>query len=455
MRILPVTPSLARHFFLTALLFAFMPANLAGQSNIFVSDQSGTIYRAEVTDPSGTLSVFLPAETNAGSMAFDRENQRLYFVERNSPNPERILRVSVASASPNPEEVILNLENAQSLAFDSAQQLLFYIAGDSVTRTIFSLDVSNASAVPQTVYAGNSVQEPLEIALDRINQRVIWFETDVQEFRNRDYAGQETPGLGLSLPQAFISGLAFDAESQRMFWSDGNALSVNSAEFDGANQQTLIEDELVDQIDFDPSTSPVTVYGSDGELSRVVRVQAGSPPITVLSSNDGLSSTLDVVFAEAPPTPTPTPTAPINLTPSTQLTEPPAVEVTRRRAKLIFQPFEDVLLEEEAFAMFEEAFGEEFVAFARNTQPIFRYRVQVNAPRKRNNIRRQVKRNEITLRRLRPGNYSVRYRAIAFEKRPRRAQRRLRARGVPKFRANNKQVYSTNFSPSAGFTISK
>lgn len=97
--------------------------------------------------------------------------------------------------------------------------------------------------------------------------------------------------------------------------------------------------------------------------------------------------------------------------------------------------------------------SQKFAELAAGENLVVRYDVRVNAAKKRDSRKLLSKRNELTVKNLKPGNYSVNYSAVAFQKKSKKQIQKAKSNGKTGFTASFKKVFSTNFSPSAGFTI--
>lgn len=119
------------------------------------------------------------------------------------------------------------------------------------------------------------------------------------------------------------------------------------------------------------------------------------------------------------------------VTPKTTLTDPPFVEVENRNVTFTFVPFTKAEKKAATNAIMQRA--------KKPVKYTFKYNLEIkkDGAKKKDTISKSSKRNELTVKNLKPGSYSARYRVEIFKKE--------NGRTVPQGK--------TKFSPSAAFTV--
>jgi hypothetical protein len=444
----------------------FLSAALA--QDIFVLEDGNAVLIKTSLTP-GVRTVLKSSLGRVGGIAVHSTSGDIYYTTNStSATIGAIKRVN--SDGTNETTVASGLAFPTGIALLETTNELYYVQKES-TPTIYMVATDGLSA-PVRIMSGVAGQGPIDLDVDAANSLVYWTDERGPSVRRSNLDGS-SPVTVSNVISGDISGIAVDPANSRVFWLDQIGTEVSFASTSGpfpVNGSTSLSDPSIGLggLTVDETVSPVRLYWTNASNSKVSTAPHQGTATSLLVSTNGVAGPIDIDLAHIVPSPTPTstptqtetpiftstpvPTAtPVSLilSPGITIDDPPDVSVTARTAKLVFQNF-------------TQAINTDSISGALNYLPelleanaalTIRYDVHVTASKKRESQKLLSKRNELTLTRLAPGNYSVNYSAGAYTKKSKTQIQKAAAQGKTGFTDKYKKVFSTNFSPSAAFAI--
>jgi hypothetical protein len=298
------------------------------------------------------------------------------------------------------------------------------------------------------------VREPRFFQVDEENEKIIWYDTSGPSVRTANLDGG-APEIVLSdLPDTEVSGMVLDPVNRILYRSFLTTNSIQSFNIDTLAIETVVTDPSIGvglTVDF--ASGPAVLYWIGSDFQGIYSSEVGSGIATeILNFNSGVFFPEHIAFAV--PEGTGNEKDDGILDPDVVLDAAPSVSVTLRAAKIIMRLF-TFADENPEPAMFDDSLSRFEAMAARNGNLVIRYDVRLTGERARDSAKKLSKKNEVTFKKLRPGAYTTNYKAIAFKKRTKKAKQKLLARGKSKFVSSFRPAFSTNFSPSAGFQITR
>jgi len=193
------------------------------------NDSSGNISSVNF-DGSGTTAVLTNTLNEFGpfqAMEIDSENERIYFATRFS-----VYSIDYMGGDEN-RLTDNNTGTNRNLALDTENGKVYFTNYFGTELHEMDLDGSN-----KVVHPFGTQREALYISKDVVNNTVYAHHflgaASVQKI-NLD--NQEVSDVFLNLTRP--SGIAFDYNNQKMFWTDNEEGTINSVDIDGSNQKLL------------------------------------------------------------------------------------------------------------------------------------------------------------------------------------------------------------------------
>ena len=413
--------SLYDRIFTLALVFCLVvaPLPVESQPTLFVTD-GGNLFSVD-TLPFGVSTLTLPSEAlSPGGMAISPKRASLYF----SGSSFEILQTSFGA------------DTATTIVSTPGfPHAIDYYEGDESTTTDDALIYYEGSPSNHVVSLNLDTMTPTTIITDEIQDIVVDPEMDklfLADFNDGEIAMTDIDGsnrVTVVAPgfSALVSTVAVQP-GQFVFWGEQGNDRVMKADIDGTNQVEIMTG--VEPRDISVDFNNDLIFVSDNVAGQVLQANFdGSDFKTILTGTDGLSMPGDLAFLPPP-----------ILNPNTVIEDPPVAEVEGRNLTLTLQPFEGVTT---------EAGSQQGNLAAARSRETFRYDVRVTPTTGGARARKLLtKRNEVTIRKLKPATYEARYRAIIYRKKNRKQRQRAKERGVKGIRRKLRKVAATDFSPS-------
>lgn len=431
-------------------LLALLVNNSAlAQDAYVIDDGNAQLYKVDTAHPN-TKILLKSLIGSVGGMVIDNNNggDIYYTTASNSASSGQIKRVN--SDGTNETTIASSLSFPTAITLDPSSNMLYFITTSTGIRMIYKVPKDGSSS-PVFVALGDGSGGPVDLELDVLAAKIYWSDSRGSIRRaNTDGSGEEVFASGLSTP---LSGISVDALNGFVYWIDSSTTSIKYASLSAtlpATPLTAVSDPSigVGGLANDTSTNPVTLYHANAN-SLVIRATFGGTAQTLLAIGDGAASPtdIDVTFSTPAPAPTATstPTSSV-LNPNTQIADAPIVTVAKKNATITLLNFSSA---QSAQALLR------FLERAAQAKLLVRYDVRINAAVKKDSQKLLSKKNQLTVKNLKPGNYNVNYSAAAFAKKTKTQIDKAKANGKTGFTDIHKKVFQTNFSPSAGFTILK
>lgn len=440
-------------FAFTSACLIFAAPSFSQEFEVFVADSgNSSIYKVS-TENTHVRQLIKADLGSVGGIAINPANGDIYYTINSISPSGGIKRIN--SDGSNETDVATNLNFPTAIAFNPSSEELFFIQLNlNSDPSIFKVHISGSPA-PQELITGIPSAGPIDIAIDSSGGFIYWTDGRGSSIRRASVTGLGEQIL-VSPITGIISGITFDGVNNRVYWIDETDTDINYIDTNGTTfptaPLTAVDSNLIGSggLTVDNDRSPPQLYWTNSAGSVSTALFGGSAINLLEAADGGVSAPIDLEIKPLPtPTPTPTPT-PVSteLTPGTTLTTAPSTTVNNRSVRLILRQFTTVVSES---AILD--FLAPLRARAKAKAMTIRYDVKITAAKKKDSRRLLSKRNELTVKNLKPGNYSVNYSAVAYQKKSKKQIEKALDRGKTGFTAKFKKVFSTNFSPSAGFTI--
>ena len=426
------------------LIFLFWPQFGRAADRVFwcQGSTSGEIKRGDVDGSNvGVLLNISDGVVVPEGIAIDPDGGKMYWsdsstntISRSNLDGSSLEIIEPSSLSP------------LGIVVDTVHGKVYWTEGVSV-RSIVRTNLDGSSW--QSIYSYSGFGGPAYLALDVAAGKIYWTDTTNGEISRADLDGQNVEPLLSSLSSP--TGIALDTNAGKIYWAD-QAQRIQRANLDGSSAELFLS---VDESEVNLAIDLVNsrLYFTENSAATLKRVKLDATqqetviPAADLHAPRGLALFIETPTPTATATPTvsPTPTIPV-LTPDTVITEPPEVEVSGRTITIILQEFSGVVI--------TTSTGSGALKAA-VPSTAYRYDVTVRGSKKSDLKRIITKRNELTLKNLKPGNYTVTYTANLYSKRKAAKTKELLRQGKSTFEARFRLVKRTNKSPTANFSISK
>ena len=142
----------------------------------------------------------------------------------------------------NIESVVTDMQNHRGIAPDATGDKIYWTVGSEsntpdVTPSLRSAELAGVNANIETLYRG--VENPQGIALDVAGNKIYWTDTGTASIQCANLDGTNVQTLvsqGLEAPQD----IALDVAGNKMYWTDAGTARIQCANLDGTNVQTLV-----------------------------------------------------------------------------------------------------------------------------------------------------------------------------------------------------------------------
>ena len=423
------------------------------QDVFILDDGNASLSKTNLSTP-GSRNVLASTLGRVGGMAVHSVTGDIYFtVGSNTPTSGAIHRANPDGS--NLTTIASGLAFPTGLDINETTSEIYFVQNET-TPTIYKVALDGQSA-PVFILAGAlSLGGPIDLSVDEEASTIYWTDQRGLSVRRATLSGasQEIVADGLN---SQTSGIAVDTVNDKVYWIEG---STNTIRFVSTNSsfpatpQLSVTSSTIGRggLSLDSAASPIRLFWTSFSGSIVGTALDGQTASTLLDIGDGVAGPVDVaIFLATAPTPTPTASpTPISqiLSPTTVLDLPPDVTVSGKNAAITLREFTEAVQAATISRSVQDL-------LAATTGLTIRYDVRIKAPKKKDSRKILSKRNELTAKRLPPGNYSVNYSANAYSKKSKKQIQKAKSQGKTGFTAQFKKVYSTGFSPSANFTIVK
>ncbi len=455
----------SKFFLVCVFLIVNFASNLFAQELFVIAKGNSKLLKLDKNTP-GQASILIDPQEILHGLTIDPESGDIYYTDRTNNSSGNIIRVNRDGT--NPTVVASGLNMPKNLALNHVTDTLFFTALDPMSfPSIYSVPTSGGNQNINLILSGDPSQGPVDIDVDTTNNVLYWTDDRGPSIRRIPVIDgmEETMVNNIS---STLSGISVDSSNGFVYWINESSTAIQYFGV-GASAPTnplfAVTDSLIGRggLQVDGTQNPTEFFIATSSNQQILKATFNGSAQVLLTLAQGASSPSDIVhYNIIQPTPTPTPVPPVAtatvtstptpvddpiLRPTTQIVSPPTVGFKGKKVTITLKSFTSAINVDQA-VLFRD-----FEALAASKKLQIRYNVQVTAPKKRDNKKLLSKRNTLTLKNLRPGNYSVKYSASAFSKKSKKQITKAKDKGKTGFTASFKKVYTTNTSPTAAFTI--
>ena len=218
-------------------------------SNLFAGPMSvSSISRADLDG--SNVEILVDRASLYGGLALDVVNGKMYWTNKGSCGAPILLidffNISTASKAlvcepgsigradldgSNVEDLITRLYQPEGIALDVVNGKMYWTDSDAGTIQRADLDGSNVEDLI------TRLDQPVGIALDVVNGKMYWTDSDAGTIQRADLDGSNVEDLITRLYQP--EGIALDVVNGKMYWTDSDAGTIQRADLDGSNVEYL------------------------------------------------------------------------------------------------------------------------------------------------------------------------------------------------------------------------
>lgn len=200
------------------------------------------------------------------ALAFDEAEETLYFNDQIHYN-ETIFSLKLSSNENHHVERIVQKskkdEKVQGIAFDPLERVLYWT--DANSGLIYQMNITNDEEKPSVLFKFNTSKRPHGIAIDVCRRYLYWTNANmrsssIERLSLSDNKYEILIEKDLHMPR----GIVVDQYTQRIFWVDdrfGDHFAIESANLDGSDRRDVVRNLY--HVPFDLAVDETHVYWTD------------------------------------------------------------------------------------------------------------------------------------------------------------------------------------------------